>query len=82
MLTMFSRVFLPEGRWGGGDSYIKKGGLVRKINYVNRVNKTNWKYVIFNISSSATLKETFAAKYNGVLPRNTLSETKIWHLLR
>ena len=26
---------------------------------------------IFNISSCATLKETFMAKYNGVLPRKT-----------
>ena len=86
MLTMFSRVFLPEGRGrgGGGAGFLyKRGGvLVGKINYVNRVNKTNWKYIIFNISSSATLKETFVAKYNGVLPRNTLSETKIWNLLR
>ena len=37
---------------------------------MNRVNKTISKYVIFfNISSSATLKETFTAKCNGVLPR-------------
>ena len=37
---------------------------------MNRVNKTNWKYIyFFNIPSSATLKETFTAKYNGVLPR-------------
>ena len=36
---------------------------------MNRVNKTNWKYII---SSSATLKETFAAKYDGVLPRTPL----------
>ena len=30
---------------------------------MNRVNKTNWKYKIFNICSRATLKETFMAKY-------------------
>ena len=35
---------------------------------MNRVNKTNWKCII---SSSATLKETFTAKY-GVLPRTPL----------
>ena len=40
------------------------------FDYMNRVNKTNWKYIyFFNIPSSATLKETFTAKYNGVLPR-------------
>ena len=37
---------------------------------MNLVNKTNWKYIFFfNIPSSATLRETFTAKYNGVLPR-------------
>ena len=36
---------------------------------MNRVNKTNRKYIIFYTSSRATLKETYTAKYIGVLPR-------------
>ena len=42
--------------------------MILNFDYMNRVNKTNWKYII---SSSATLKETFRAKY-GVLPRTPL----------
>ena len=37
---------------------------------MNILNKTNWKkYIFLYISSRATLKEAFTAKYNGVLPR-------------
>ena len=37
---------------------------------MNRVNKTNLKYIyIFHTSSRATLKETFTAKYIVVMPR-------------
>ena len=52
------------------------------FNFMNRVNKTNWKYKIFNICSRTTLKETFTAKYNDVLLRKPsvrftpLSKTK------
>ena len=42
---------------------------ILNFDYMNWVNKTNWKYIyIFFISSSAILKETFTAKYNGVFP--------------
>ena len=40
----------------------------KNFDYINRVNKTNLKYILFYISSLATLKKTFAAKYSGVLP--------------
>ena len=50
--------------------FLSLEAIFLNFDYMNRVNKTNWKYIIFfNISSSATLKETFTAKYNGVLPR-------------
>ena len=48
--------------------------------YMYRVNKTNWKYIIFSISSHAALIETFTAKYAGVFVQNTPSETKIRNL--
>ena len=54
---------------GGGDARRKFWIKPLNFDYMNRVNKTNWKYIIFNISSSATLKEAFTAKNNGVLPR-------------
>ena len=47
-----------------------------KLYKMNRVNKTNWIYIyiyiyIYYISSLATLKETFTAKYYGVLHRTS-----------
>ena len=45
-----------------------------KLYKMNRVNKTNWRYIyiyIYYISSLATLKETFTAKYYGVLHRTS-----------
>ena len=55
---------------------------ILNFDFMNRVNKTNWKYKIFNICSRTTLKETFTAKYNDVLLRKPsvrftpLSKTK------
>ena len=50
--------------------FLSLKAIFLNFDYMNLVNKTNWKYIFFfNIPSSATLKETFTAKYNGVLPR-------------
>ena len=50
--------------------FLSLKAIFLNFDYMNRVDKTNWKYIIFfNISSNATLRETFTAKYNGVLPR-------------
>ena len=43
---------------------------------MNRVNKSNWKY----ISLCASRKETITAKYNGVLNKTPLTESKILNL--
>ena len=39
------------------------------FDYINRVNKTKWKYIFLNISSRATLKETLTAN-NDVCPEH------------
>ena len=50
--------------------FLSLKAIFLNFDYMNRVDKTNWKYkIFFNISWSATLRETFTAKYNGVLPR-------------
>ena len=56
------------------DSYIVRA-IILNFDYMNQVNKTNRKYIFFNTSSSATLKETNTAKYKGLLPTTPLSET-------
>ena len=41
--------------------------VIENFDYMNQVNKTNWKYILFYTSSRA--KEIFTAKYNGIFPR-------------
>ena len=41
--------------------------MLKNFDYMNYVNKTHWQNNI--ISSRATLKETFTAKYDDVFPR-------------
>ena len=61
---------LKETTLGEAQFFLSLKAVFLNFDYMNRVNKTNWKYIFFfNISSSATLRETFTAKYNGVLPR-------------
>ena len=51
--------------------------IILNFDYMTHVKKLKWIenelkiYIFFNISSSATLTETFTAKYNGVLPTTT-----------
>ena len=51
---------------------------ILNFDYMNQVNKMNWKYIIFYISSCA--EETLKTKYERRFAQHTLSETKIWNL--
>ena len=43
--------------------------IILNFDYMNRVNKTNWKHIIFKYFFECNPKRDFTAKYKGVLPR-------------